>query len=97
MYFPQNPLFDLDPILQSITDPTARGLLLADYDHDLSEHERLLGYRWDIVFTGAHATPTESDVHAPCSPNAPAPRTCASTSICEASGRRCSYVSAHTR
>jgi protocatechuate 3,4-dioxygenase, beta subunit len=60
MYFPQDPLFDLDPILQSITDPAARRLLIAGYDHDLSEHERLLGYRWDIVLTGTHATPLET-------------------------------------
>ena len=59
MYFPADPLFELDPIYQSITDPAARCLLVADYDHDLSEHERLLGYRWDIVLTGTHATPLE--------------------------------------
>jgi protocatechuate 3,4-dioxygenase, beta subunit len=61
MYFPGDPLFALDPIYQSITDEAARARLVASYDHDLSEHEWLLGYRWDIVLTGSHATYTEPD------------------------------------
>ena len=56
MYFPGDPLFALDPIYQSITDPRVRERLVATYDHSLSEHELLLGYRWDIVLTGGHAT-----------------------------------------
>lgn len=59
MYFPGDPLFALDPIYQSITDPAARNLLVATYDHDLSAHEWSLGYRWDIVLSGRHATPME--------------------------------------
>jgi protocatechuate 3,4-dioxygenase beta subunit len=61
MYFPGDPLFPLDPILQSVTDPRARERLVASYDHDLSEHEYLLGYRWDIVLTGEHATRMEQE------------------------------------
>ncbi len=61
MYFPADPLFALDPIYQSITDPRVRERLVATYDHDLSQHDRLLGYRWDIVLTGAHATWTEPE------------------------------------
>src|SRR5262245_32255587 len=56
MYFPGDPLFGLDPIFQAVTDQKARDRLVATYDHDLSEHEWLLGYRWDIVLTGSHAT-----------------------------------------
>jgi protocatechuate 3,4-dioxygenase beta subunit len=56
MYFPGDPLFGLDPIYQAITGQKARDRLVATYDHDLSEHEWLLGYRWDIVLTGSHAT-----------------------------------------
>ncbi|MDN5796209.1 MAG: protocatechuate 3,4-dioxygenase subunit beta [Intrasporangium sp.] len=59
MYFPGDPLFALDPIYQSVTDPQARDRLVATYHHDLSEHEYLLGYHWDIVLTGAHATRME--------------------------------------
>ena len=39
MYFPSDPLFALDPIYQSITDQKARDRLVAQYDHDVSEHE----------------------------------------------------------
>lgn len=60
MYFPGDPLFALDPIYQAIVDQRARDRLVAVYDHEVSEHEWLLGYRWDIVLTGAHSTPTES-------------------------------------
>ena len=61
MYFPGDPLFAFDPIYQAITDPRARERLVARYDHGLSEHEWLLGYRWDIVLTGAHDTPLERE------------------------------------
>lgn len=56
MYFPNDPLFPYDPILQSVTDPSARQRLVARYDHDLSEPEFSLGYRWDIVLDGPSAT-----------------------------------------
>ncbi|MDQ6524563.1 protocatechuate 3,4-dioxygenase subunit beta [Nocardioides sp. LHD-245] len=61
MYFPGDPLFALDPIYQSITDQAVRDRLVATYDHDLTTHEWATGYRWDIVLTGAHATPLERD------------------------------------
>ncbi|MFP5020769.1 protocatechuate 3,4-dioxygenase subunit beta [Pseudonocardia phyllosphaerae] len=61
MYFPGDPLFALDPIYQAITDPKARERLVATYDHGLTTHEWSTGYRWDIVLTGAHRTPLESD------------------------------------
>lgn len=59
MYFPGDPLFDLDPIYQSIVDPAARERLVASYDHDLTQHEWCTGYRWDIVLTGSARTPME--------------------------------------
>ncbi|WP_433224085.1 protocatechuate 3,4-dioxygenase subunit beta [Dactylosporangium sp. CS-047395] len=61
MYFPGDPLFARDPIFQSITDPRARERLVAAYDHRLTTPERSLGYRWDVVLTGAHRTPFEPD------------------------------------
>jgi protocatechuate 3,4-dioxygenase beta subunit len=61
MYFPGDPLFALDPIFQSITDQSARDRLVATYEHSLSQHEWLLGYRWDIVLTGSHATLMERE------------------------------------
>jgi protocatechuate 3,4-dioxygenase beta subunit len=61
MYFPGDPLFALDPIYQSVVDPAARERLVATYDHDLTQPELLMGYRWDIVLTGPHRTLLESD------------------------------------
>jgi len=61
MYFPGDPLFALDPIYQSITDPRARELLVATYDHELTVPERSTGYRWDIVLTGSQRTRMETD------------------------------------
>ncbi len=56
MYFPGDPLFRYDPILQSVTDDAARERLISAYDHDLSSPEWSLGYRWDIVLDGPAAT-----------------------------------------
>ena len=61
MYFPGDPLFALDPIYQSILDPVARDRLVAAYDHEVTQPEWATGYRWDIVLTGAHRTPTEDE------------------------------------
>jgi len=56
MYFPGDPLFPLDPIYNSIPDQRDRDRLIATYDHDLTEPEFMLGYRWDIVLDGPNAT-----------------------------------------
>ncbi|QYC43235.1 Protocatechuate 3,4-dioxygenase beta chain [Nonomuraea coxensis DSM 45129] len=56
MYFPGDPLFPFDPVLQSVTDERARQRLVSAYDHDLSVPEFSLGYRWDIVLDGPAAT-----------------------------------------
>jgi protocatechuate 3,4-dioxygenase beta subunit len=61
MYFPGDPLFPFDPILQSVTDQAARERLVASYVHDLSVPEWSLGYSWDIVLDGPTATWTEED------------------------------------
>ncbi|HYH21286.1 MAG TPA: protocatechuate 3,4-dioxygenase subunit beta [Azospirillum sp.] len=60
MYFPGDPLLPLDPIFMSTSDEAARDRLIARYDHDLSEAEWALGYRFDIVLRGRHATPMEA-------------------------------------
>jgi protocatechuate 3,4-dioxygenase, beta subunit len=59
MYFPGDPLFPHDPILQAVTDDAARQRLIATYDHGLSVPEFSLGYHWDIVLDGPTATWTE--------------------------------------
>jgi protocatechuate 3,4-dioxygenase beta subunit len=49
MYFPGDPLFELDPIFHSVRDPKARELLVARFDLETTEPEWALGYAWDIV------------------------------------------------
>jgi len=56
MYFPDDPLFDQDPIFQSVRDPKARERLLAQFDLALTRPEWALGFRWDIVL---RSTPFE--------------------------------------
>lgn len=58
MYFPGDPLHALDPIFNSVPD-AARCRLIAGYDHDVTEPEWALGYRFDLVLRGAEATPFE--------------------------------------
>jgi protocatechuate 3,4-dioxygenase beta subunit len=60
MYFPGDPLFDFDPIFQSVRDPRARERLVARYEHDLTQPETHTGYRWDIVLAGSGSTPQET-------------------------------------
>jgi protocatechuate 3,4-dioxygenase beta subunit len=49
MYFPGDPLFDADPIFQSIRDPQSRALLVSSFDWETTTPEWALGYRFDIV------------------------------------------------
>jgi protocatechuate 3,4-dioxygenase beta subunit len=59
MYFPDDPLHALDPIFTSAPTERARASMVASYDHAVTEPEWALGYRWDIVLRGPHATPFE--------------------------------------
>ena len=54
MYFPDDPLFDLDPIFQSVPEHS-RKRLIATYDHSVTVENWALGYRWDIVLRGPGA------------------------------------------
>ncbi|HVN61000.1 MAG TPA: protocatechuate 3,4-dioxygenase subunit beta [Gaiellaceae bacterium] len=59
MYFPGDPLFEFDPIYNSIPDERVRERLVSQFDLSLTEPEWALGYRWDIVLGGREATPLE--------------------------------------
>ena len=59
MYFPGDPLFEFDPIFQSVRDERARERLVARFDYERTEPEWALAYRFDIVLGGPAATPTE--------------------------------------
>jgi protocatechuate 3,4-dioxygenase beta subunit len=60
MYFPDDPLFFQDPIMNAVP-AAARPRMVAAYDHALTVPEWALGYRWDIVLRGPAATPFEGD------------------------------------
>jgi protocatechuate 3,4-dioxygenase beta subunit len=60
MYFPGDPLLALDPIFNSVPDPRGRERLVSTFDLSLTQPERALGYRFDIVLRGRQATPMET-------------------------------------
>ena len=59
MYFPGDPLLDLDPIFLG-TPEKARDRLVSEFDLSLTEEEFALGYRFDIVLRGPWETPRET-------------------------------------
>jgi protocatechuate 3,4-dioxygenase, beta subunit len=56
MYFPGDPLLKLDPIYNSIPNEKAREQLISHYDHNVTQPEWALGYRFDIVLAGHNQT-----------------------------------------
>ena len=60
MYFPGDPLFPYDPVLQSIPDPQAQQRLVSRFDLELTQPDWALGFNFDIVLRGPHSTPFES-------------------------------------
>jgi protocatechuate 3,4-dioxygenase, beta subunit len=56
MYFPGDPLFEFDPIFNSVRDPAARESLVSRFDLDATVPDCALAYRFDIVLG---ATPVE--------------------------------------
>ena len=59
MYFPGDPLLELDPIFLSIPEEAARNRLICELDMSVTEPEWALGYRFDVVLRGRGATPME--------------------------------------
>jgi protocatechuate 3,4-dioxygenase beta subunit len=59
MYFPGDPLMEIDPILRSVP-ADARELMVSKFSLDLTEEGFALGYQFDIVLRGPKATPMES-------------------------------------
>lgn len=58
MYFEGDQLIPLDPIFNSAPEHS-RHRMVASYDHDVTEENWALGWRWDIVLRGKAATPFE--------------------------------------
>jgi protocatechuate 3,4-dioxygenase, beta subunit len=59
MYFPGDPLFEQDPIFQSVGDREARQRMISTFDLETTEPEWALGYKFDVVLEGRGATPME--------------------------------------
>ena len=56
---PGDPLFEYDPIYQSVRDERARARMVAKFDLGLTVPDWALGYRFDIVLGSREATPLE--------------------------------------
>jgi protocatechuate 3,4-dioxygenase, beta subunit len=59
MYFPGDPLFEFDPIFNSVRDPSARERMISSFSMDRSQENWALAYEFDIVLGGRDATPIE--------------------------------------
>ena len=57
MYFPGDPMLDIDPIYNSVPDPAARKRMVCTLDLKRGIENVALGYRFDIVLAGAKSTP----------------------------------------
>jgi protocatechuate 3,4-dioxygenase beta subunit len=57
MYFPGDPLLDIDPVYNSVPDAAARTRMVATLDLQSGIEGIALGYRFDIVLAGAKSTP----------------------------------------
>ncbi len=57
MYFPGDPLLELDPVFLGVPDRSARARLIAEFSLEVTEPEFALGYAFDIVLRGRRATP----------------------------------------
>ena len=60
MYFPDDPLIELDPIANAVPMPY-RQRMVARFDLSLTEPAHAIGYRFDIVLRGRSATPPEPE------------------------------------
>jgi protocatechuate 3,4-dioxygenase beta subunit len=56
MYFPGDPLFEYDPIYQSVHDQAARRRMVSSFDLDQTVPDWALAYQWDIVLRGPDQT-----------------------------------------
>jgi protocatechuate 3,4-dioxygenase beta subunit len=59
MYFPGDPLFEFDPIFNSVRDEAARERMISRFRMDSSEDHWALAYEFDIYLRGPSATPFE--------------------------------------
>jgi protocatechuate 3,4-dioxygenase beta subunit len=61
MYFPGDPLLELDPIAMSVPHPDARAKLISRFSLEHSVPNWALAYQFDIHLRGPEATPFEEE------------------------------------
>jgi len=61
MYFPGDPLFEYDPIFQSVRDPAARERLISRFSIHDTVPNWALAYEFDIYLRGPGQTPFEEE------------------------------------
>ncbi|WP_035129713.1 protocatechuate 3,4-dioxygenase subunit beta [Conexibacter woesei] len=62
MYFPGDPLFQYDPIYNSVRDPQGRERMVSSFNIDKTVPEWALAYDFDIVLRGRESTPIEEEI-----------------------------------
>ncbi|QQN73538.1 protocatechuate 3,4-dioxygenase subunit beta [Croceicoccus sp. YJ47] len=62
MYFPDDPLIEIDPIANAIPMPY-RQRMVSRFDIETTQPNRALGYLFDVVLKGREQTPFEEDGH----------------------------------
>jgi protocatechuate 3,4-dioxygenase beta subunit len=60
MYFPDDPLFEYDPIFNSVPSAEGRKAMISSFDLSATVDSWALGFRFDIVLRGRDATPMET-------------------------------------
>jgi protocatechuate 3,4-dioxygenase, beta subunit len=61
MYFPGDPLFEFDPIFNSVRDEKTRERMISRFSIDRSQENWALAYEFDIVLGGRAATPMDEE------------------------------------
>ena len=62
MYFPGDPLFQYDPIYNSVRDPQGRERMVSRFNIDRTVPDWALAYDFDIVLRGRESTPIEEEL-----------------------------------
>ena len=60
MYFPDDPLIEIDPIANAVPMPY-RQRMVSRFDIGTTESDWALGYLFDVVVKGPEQTPFEDD------------------------------------
>jgi protocatechuate 3,4-dioxygenase, beta subunit len=62
MYFPGDPLFQYDPIYNSVRDPKGRERMVSSFNIDKTVPDWALAYDFDVVLRGPESTPIEEEL-----------------------------------